>query len=424
MISLIAFRGLQGLGAGAIQPLVYTVAGDLYTVQERARIQGWLSSVWGIAAIVGPAIGGLFVEYASWRWIFFINLPLGAVALFMIVRHLHEDIQYQQHHIDYAGVALLTTSVGLLIFGLLEGGVQWPWISVQSGVIFLVSALALLLFIWQEQRASEPTLPLWVFGGRLLIGVNLSGAVVGLLAIGLSTFLPTYAQDVLGTSAIVAGFTLAMMSMTWPLASTFSGRLYLRIGFRNTALIGTVFVLLSTGVFVVLPEMAPLWIVVIGCLLMGAGLGLINTPLITGIQSVVGWNRRGVVTGAYMFTQQLGTAVGAAIFGSIANSVLANWLQRAPSNLAGHLPTSVNEVSSILGSYAQTLNAATISYLQQGLYLAIHQIFVGLAIIALAGIITVLLIPRRFESLHIKDDPEQATSHSSTREVGKPSDEE
>lgn len=399
MVALIVFRGIQGIGAGAIQPVVMTVAGDLYTVEERARIQGWLSSVWGISAVIGPAIGGFFAQYASWRWIFYINLPIGAIALFMIVTNLRENVTRRQHRIDYAGSALLAVGVALLIFGVLEGGVQWPWLSLPSVLVFAASAVVLFAFTQQERRAAEPTLPGWVFRNRVLLGVSLSGAVVGVLTIGLTTFLPTFAQGVLGVGAVVAGFTLAAMSISWPLASTFSGRLYLRIGFRNTAVIGTVFTVVAGLIFVVLPQSAPIWTAALASLVMGAGLGLISTPLLVGAQSIVDWKRRGVVTGAYMFAQLVGEAVGAAIFGSVANATLAAWLAQAPASLAGHLPASLNGASQLLGSGAGAQHSPAGRYVQQGLYGAVHQVFVGLLIIALAGLVIVLLTPRKFSAL-------------------------
>ncbi|HEY7415338.1 MAG TPA: MFS transporter, partial [Ktedonobacteraceae bacterium] len=251
MLSLIVFRGLQGVGAGVVQPMITTVAGDLFSVEERGRIQGWISSVWGIAAVIGPAIGGFFTEYASWRWIFYINVPLGALALLMIWLNLHEQVAHRQHRIDYTGAALLAVAIGLLVLGLLSGGEQWPWLSLTSILVFTGAALALVAFVWQEHRAPEPMMPLWVFSRRVLIGSNIATIVLGLLSIGLSTFLPTYAEGVLGTSAIVAGFALAVMSISWPLSSALSSKLYMRIGFRNTALIGSGITLIASLIFVI-----------------------------------------------------------------------------------------------------------------------------------------------------------------------------
>ncbi len=404
MIALIAFRGLQGIGAGAIQPMVLTVAGDLYTVQERARIEGWLSSVWGISAVIGPAIGGLFAEYVSWRWIFYINVPLGALAMFVIITYLHEDVARRRHRIDFAGAALLAGGVGLFIFGVLEGGVHWAWLSTPSLSVFAIAAAVLAAFVWREGRAAEPMVPPWVFGRRLLIGANLTTVTLGLLSIGLTTFLPTFAQGVIGVDAVVAGFILAAMSIGWPVSSAMSGRIYLRIGFRDTALIGAGLTLISGLVFVSLPASSPAWPAALGSLIMGAGLGLLSTPLLVGVQSVVGWNRRGVVTGANLFTRQIGQAVGAAIYGSVANSALAGWLAHPPASIAGQLPPSLNDASQVIGGNAPNLSGAAAEYVRQGLYLATHRVFLGLTIVAVAAIVLLLLTPRRFEWLRFEGD--------------------
>jgi EmrB/QacA subfamily drug resistance transporter len=408
MVSLIVFRGVQGIGAGALTPIIFTVVGDLYTVEERSRIQGWLSSVWGIAAVIGPAIGGFFVEFASWRWIFYINVPLGLVAIFMVTTSLRENVDRRQHSIDYLGAALLTVGVGLLILAALEGGVGWPWLSMQTFLLVLVAAVALAGFVWQERHAVEPTLPLWVFTRRLILGSNLATFVLGLLSIGLTTMLPTFAQGVLRTSAVAAGFILAVMTISWPVAAALSGQLYLRIGFRDSALVGACLTVCSGLVFVALPANTPPWLAAAGSFIMGAGLGLISTPLVVGIQSMVGWGRRGVVTSSNMFARQLGQAMGAALFGGILNAALAGWIGSAPSDIAGQLPVNVNDVSNVLGS-SSGVSAAALAYLRQGLYSASHQVFIAITLVALGGLVALLCTPRQFKTLTFAEE-DQASS--------------
>jgi EmrB/QacA subfamily drug resistance transporter len=414
MVALIVFRGIQGLGAGAIQPLVTTVAGDLYSVEERARIQGWLSSVWGISAVLGPAVGGLFSEYLSWRWIFYINVPVGAAALFMIVTFLHEDVVHRRHRIDYAGAALLALSTGLFIFGLLQGGVHWAWNSAASIGVFAGAVVALVAFIIRERYAAEPMLPPWIVRHRILVGANLASAVLGLLSIGLTTFLPTYAQGVLGVGAVAAGFILAVMSITWPLAASLSGRLYLRIGFRDTALIGVVLALLAALFFVALPRLVAPWVPAVGSLIMGAGMGLMSTSLLVGVQSVVEWGRRGVVTGANLFARQLGQSVGAALYGSVANAALILWFSHAPASVAAALPRSVNAANTVLGDTGHALDPAVVAYVRQGLYVATHRVFVVMAVIAVVGIVVLLLTPRQFTRLMFAEEEAPAEQRAVT----------
>jgi EmrB/QacA subfamily drug resistance transporter len=405
MVALIAFRGLQGLGAGAILPIAMTVVGDLYTVVERARIQGWLSSVWGVSAVVGPAIGGLFAEYATWRWIFYVNLPIGAVALFMVATRLREQIVRRPQRIDVAGSALMFLGVGLLVLGLLEGGVRWSWTSAPSIAVFAAALLVLGGFVWQERRAPEPTVPGWVLTRRAPLGAALANGAIGLVMIGMITFLPTYAQGVLGATPVLAGFTLAAMTVGWSGAAALSGRLYLRIGFRDTALCGMLLIVVAALLLGLLPGTAPLWAVGLASLLMGCGIGLPASSLLVGVQSVVGWERRGVVTGTALFTRMLGSAIGAAVFGSIANSTLAAWFRQAPASVRGRLP-SVNAASDTLGSAATRAHDPVAAYVREGLDLASHRVFHALAAVAILGVAAVLAAPRRYTRLHFDGDPE------------------
>jgi EmrB/QacA subfamily drug resistance transporter len=407
MVALIAFRGVQGLGAGAILPIAMTVVGDLYTVQERARIQGWLSSVWGVSAVIGPATGGLFAEYLSWRWIFYVNLPIGAVAVFMVATRLREHVVRRPQRIDVAGSVLMFLGVGLLVLGLLEGGVHWAWLSAQSAAVFAAAALALAAFVWQERRAPEPTVPGWVLTRRAPLGAALTNAVIGLVMIGMITFLPTYAQGVLGTTPLVAGFTLAAMTVGWSGIAALSGRLYLRIGFRDTALCGTFLMIAAALLLTMLSGDAPLWAVGLASLLMGCGIGLPAVSLLVGVQSVVGWERRGVITGTALFTRMLGSAVGAAVFGSVANSTLAAWFRRAPEAIRDRLP-SVNAAGDALGDTASRAHDVVAAYVRQGLDLASHRVFAVLTGVAVLGIAAVLVAPRRFTTLRFDGDPAPA----------------
>ncbi|HEY2669145.1 MAG TPA: MFS transporter, partial [Rugosimonospora sp.] len=246
MLSLILFRAVQGIGAGAVQPISMTIVGDLYSVEERAKVQGYVAGVWGAASVLGPTLGGVFAQYLSWRWIFFVNLPLGLAAVWMLGRHLHEQITRRAHRIDYAGATLLIGGCSLVILGTLQGGTSWAWLSVPSVLIFAFGAAMLIGFVAVEKVAAEPVLPLWVFRERTLVGGNLSAFIVGALLIGLSSYVPNFAQGVLGVGAVVAGFVLAALTVGWPLAASVSGRIYLRIGFRDTALIGSGVVVAGT----------------------------------------------------------------------------------------------------------------------------------------------------------------------------------
>jgi multidrug resistance protein len=394
MVSLIGVRALQGLGAGSIGATVNTIAGDLYDVRERGKVQGWLSSVWGVSAVVAPALGGVFAQYASWRWIFLVNLPLGAVALSLIARDLHEQVERRTHRIDYAGSALLLGAAGLLILGRLQGGVGWPWWSWPSVLVFAGCLACGTAAALVERRAPEPVMPPWLWSRRLTACTYAATATGGLLVIGLSTFLPTWGQSVLGLSAVAAGFMLAIMSVTWPLASGLSSRLYLRVGFRDTAAIGALLTVASGVIFVLVPAQAHVWQPVLGSAVMGAGLGLIMSPLIVGLQSTVGWGERGVVTGGVMFSRFLGQSIGAAVFGAVTNAVLSHQLQSAPASLRGRLPTSVDGISRTLTGGHESPDVAR--YLRDARHSSTHAVFLGLLAAAVLTLLILLLVPRHF----------------------------
>ncbi|WP_218825576.1 MDR family MFS transporter [Streptosporangium subroseum] len=399
MPALIIFRALQGIGAGAVQPMSITMVGDLYSVEERARVQGYVASVWGAASVIGPTLGGLFSEYASWRWIFFINLPLGGIAALVLARRFKEQVTRSSHKIDYVGATLLTGSSSLIILGLLEGGVAWSWGSVPSLLILAAGVVLAVAFVLVERRAAEPILPLWVFRQRTLTGGNLVGLSVGALMIGLSSYVPTYAEGVLGTGALVAGFALAALTIGWPIAATLSGRIYMRIGFRDTALIGSGLIVVGAILCVLLTQRAPIWAVAGACFVVGAGLGLASSPTMVAIQSVVGWERRGVVTATNMFCRSIGSAVGAAVFGAISNATLAGHFAHPPAAVAASLPDSVDATSLVLGGQDAGGNPAAASFIRTALYDATHNIFLALLLVAVLGVGAMLLMPRRTEQL-------------------------
>ena len=399
MPALIAARAVQGVGAGAVQPMGITIIGDLYSVEERSRVQGYVASVWGAASVVGPAIGGLFSDFLSWRWIFFINLPLGLLAALVLRRRFTEGVVRRRHTIDYAGAGLLTVGCSLLILGLLEGGTAWAWGSVTSGAVLGGAALALVAFVPVERRAAEPVLPLWVFRHRVLIGGNLTAVAVGALLIGLSSYVPTYVQGVLGTGAVEAGFALAALTIGWPIAAALSGRLYMRIGFRDTALAGVAVVIVGSVLTADLGPHSPVWQVAAAMFVTGTGLGLCSSPTLVAVQSVVGWERRGVVTGTNMFSRSMGSALGAAALGALANATLTDRLAHAPAALAGTLPKGADAASTSFQHRA----GPTGDVVRAALYDASHQVFLALLVTAVLVVGALLLMPRRTEQLVVED---------------------
>jgi EmrB/QacA subfamily drug resistance transporter len=324
MPALIVFRALQGLGAGAVQPMTITVAGDIYTVAERATAQGYIASVWALSSVVGPTLGGVFAELGLWRWIFFVNVPLCLLAGVLIARNLRETVERREHHIDYLGALTLTSGMTLVLLGVLEGGQAWAWTSPTSIAVFAAGAALLVAFALVERRAAEPVLPLWVLRRRLLATTTLLSLGVGVILIGLTAYVPTYLTNALGVSPVVAGLALAALVMGWPLAASLSGKLfYLRLGFRPTILIGLGLVVVGTAGLALLARTPSVAAVAITCFVTGMGMGLVATPSLIAAQASVGWAERGVATGTNMFARSLGSAVGAAVLGAVANGVIA-----------------------------------------------------------------------------------------------------
>ncbi|MFC8595675.1 MFS transporter [Streptomyces atroolivaceus] len=409
MAALIAFRVVQGLGGGALQGTVQTIAADLYPLKERPKIQAKLSTVWATSAVAGPAVGGLLAAYADWRWIFLINLPVGAVALWLVVRHLHEPARPHpatRPPTDWAGALAVFATMALLLTALVQGGVAWPWLSAPSLGLLGASAALAALTVVIERRAAEPVIPGWVWRRRTIASVNLALGAMGLLMVAPTVFLPTYAQSVLGLGPIAAGFVLSVMTLSWPVAAALSDRVYNRIGFRRTAIIGMSGALLVLLCFPLLPYPGAAWQPALLMLLLGATLGLFQLPLIVGVQSTVGWTERGTTTASVLFCRQVGQSLGAALFGAVANGVLASRLAGSP---VPGLPGDLDAVSHALEDPA-ALSAAAAETLRRAVDTAVDHVFAGAAVAAaLALLVLVLLAPRRFPVLDEHESAPQAS---------------
>ncbi|MDF2050721.1 MFS transporter [Arthrobacter sp. Cr_A7] len=321
MPTLIAFRVLQGLGAGAVLPMAMTIVGDIYTATERAKVQGYLASVWALSSVIGPTLGGLFASLGIWRWIFLLNIPLCLLAGWMLIRAFHERIERAKHRVDYLGALLLTASLSLLILGALEGGLAWAWNSVTSISVFGVGALLFAVFILVERKAAEPVLPPWVVSRRLLATTSLISFGIGAIMFGLTSYVPTFLLGSLSTSPVLAGLALAALTIGWPISASQAGRLYFRIGYQRTALIGVMVAVIGTSVLTLTASSPNVPVVAACCFVVGLGLGLVATPILIAAQSSVEWNERGVVTGTNLFARSIGSSIGVAVFGAVANSI-------------------------------------------------------------------------------------------------------
>ncbi|MEU4361652.1 MDR family MFS transporter [Promicromonospora sp. NPDC023987] len=321
MPALIWFRVLQGLGAGAIMPMSMTIASDIYTIAERAKIQGYLASVWAVSSVLGPTLGGVFSEFVSWRWIFWVNVPVAAVAAVVLWRRFHEKRREgMREPVDYRGAVLLTGGSTLLVLGLLEGGTAWGWSSPQSIGIFVASAVLLAAFTVSARRSAHPIFDLRLLRRRVVGASTAASLMIGVITLGLTTYVPIYAQGVLSTGALVAGFALASLMVGWPLASTLSGRVYLSIGFRWTGTIGAGTVLAGSLLTLGLGTGSQFWHVSAAVFVIGLGMGMVSVPTLLAAQHSVGWSERGAVTATNMFARSIGQAVGVAALGAVVNA--------------------------------------------------------------------------------------------------------
>ncbi|MFE8016509.1 MFS transporter [Streptomyces antibioticus] len=404
MGALIAFRVVQGLGGGALQGTVQTLAADLYPLRERPRIQARLSTVWAVSAVAGPAVGGVLAAYADWRWIFLVNLPVGAVALWLIVRHLHEPQRESaakdvpRPRIDWAGALTVFACGGTLLTALVQGGVAWPWLSAPSLALFGAGLALAALVVVVERRAAEPVVPGWVWRRRTIAAVNLALGALGLLMVAPTVFLPTYAQAVLGLGPVAAGFVLSVWTLSWPVSAALSQHVYRRVGFRDTALLGIGAAALILLAFPFLPYPGAAWQPALLMLLLGAALGLFQLPLIVGVQSTVGWSERGTATASVLFCRQTGQTVGAAVFGAVANGVLA-----ARLGGAGDLDSVTRALDARTGEAgaAGTAHEA----IRHAVASAVHAVYLGAACAAaLAFVVLLCVAPRRFPVLREPGD--------------------
>ena len=321
MAGLITFRTLQGLGAGAVQPTAVTIVGDIFELESRARVQGLFGTVWGISAVIGPAVGGLVTDYISWRWVFYINLPFGVAAATLLAVSLSESFERRPRRIDYLGATLLTSGlVGVLLALLGEGNT--PRFSASTLALLFGGLIALALFVTVERRAEDPMVPLGLFRDRIFAVGVLGNLALGGVLFGVSVYIPLFVQGALAGTAVTAGAVIAPLSIGWPVGSFIGGRVILRSGYRRTLLVGSCFIALGTGLSVAVSETTPLWYVVLAVFIIGLGMGFSSTTYLVSVQNAVPWQRRGIATSSIVFFRTVGGSIGVAVMGALLNASL------------------------------------------------------------------------------------------------------
>ncbi|TWT07360.1 MFS transporter [Planococcus sp. CPCC 101016] len=381
---LIFYRFVQGMGAGAVMPIATTIVGDIYSREERAKIQGYLSSVWGISAVTGPAIGGILVATIGWEYVFWLNLPLGVVSLIGVLLFLKEPVNTKKPVIDYKGAALLTAALSTMLYFLVEGGVSFDWLSGKALILLVASTLFFVLFILVEKKAIDPMMPFEIWRNKTILYANLVSLATGVILISISSYLPTYVTGVMEQPAAIAGFTLTAMSIGWPLAAFFSGRLLLKIGYFKTSLAGGAFLVMGTLLFVLMqPGFGPLW-AAMSSFFIGLGMGLTSTAFIVSIQAAVSYELRGSATASNMFMRNLGSTIGVALLGSILNSSLLSYFA---ANNQNYTLSSINDLLSV--DSRAGISAEALGVLQQALSGALQNVYLVTAFFALLSFILI-----------------------------------
>jgi EmrB/QacA subfamily drug resistance transporter len=335
MLALIVWRAVQGLGAGALQPISFTIVGDIFTPRQRAKMQGVFSAVWGVSAVIGPAIGAIITTTVGWPWVFMINLPVGIVAGLIIWFVFHETFERHRQQIDWLGAALLTGSVVLLLFAVSEGGQLFGWTSPIVIAMFVGAAALFAAFVADVRRAPAPLIDLHLVREplvRVALGISI---LAGVVMFGQTTYVPPMIQGVLGGSALEAGAAVSAMSIGWPIASVIAGRILLRTRARPIVLAGVGAVLAGSLLLTQLDAVRTLPFAMLACFVTGVGMGLMSTTLLVVIQGAVEWNRRAVATGLVQFSRTIGGSVGVGIMGGVlaafvgaASSAILDPLQR------------------------------------------------------------------------------------------------
>lgn len=394
MAQLIVFRGLQGLGAGAVMPMATTMVGDLYSLEERPRVQGALSSVWALASVAGPLLGGFIVERLTWRWVFLVNVPFGLASAALLATFFRERVERTRVQIDYAGAAILTPAIVALMVLLVQAGTAWPWRSWPTLLLAAVFSLGAALFVRQERRAPEPLLPLDLLRDRTIVLANVGGMLGGGLIYALSSFVPTFAQGVLGVSATTAGVLLTVVSLGWPLASVLAGPAWRAVGHRHTAILGSL-LLVTSGVLLASAGVgSPPLLLGAASFAMGMGLGFTQTTYLVTVQSHVDWNRRGVATSSHMFARILGSTLWVALLGGVLNQRLQRLLGH--DGPAGNGGAGLDLVSPLLDAAARAqLPPGALEQLRTALAAGIHAVFIAVLLTAGAAFIVACLLPRQ-----------------------------
>ena len=387
MEQLIAFRALQGIGAGAVIPVTFTIVGDLYKMEERGRVQGMISSVWGIASLVGPLLGGYLVDTFSWRWIFGINVPFGLLAVAFIMVFLREERSRKKAKIDWAGAATFTIGMTALLLALTSGGESASWGSPLIVSLLAGSLVMLIAFVWIESRAAEPMVPLKLFRIRDITFSSIAAIFVSTLLIGLTTYVPLWVQGVQQGSAVLSGMLLAPMSFSWIAGSFVGGKMIAKNGARGAAVIGLAALVAGILGVTFMSSDSPVYVLPLLMLVLGIGFGMSLTVFTIVAQSSVGYSMRGASTALNTFLRTLGQTLGVAFFGTFLNASLLS---------GGGNGVSESDINALLSEHTRAeMPPDKLGSLSGVLEGGLHSLFVIMLVLTVLGLLAVLPLSKR-----------------------------
>lgn len=417
MTQLIIFRAIQGLGAGILVPLAMTIIGDIYSLEERTRMQAIFSGVWGLSSIVGPFVGGFITDQFSWRWVFYINVPFGLAAALIVGLTLQEPKLRQRPSIDYAGALTLILAVTALMLALVgdapEGGSIALFQPRNMGLL-IASFIMFGTFLWVERRAVDPIMPPQLFHNRV-VSIGLVGSFcAGVAMFGTISFVPFFAQGVLGSTATQAGSLLTPLMLAWVTMGIVGGRLLLRVGFRRVAMSGLCFMAIGLAVLATSSRSTPRYFLLFELAVIGAGLGLTVLTLLLAKQQSVGRGQLGLVTSLSQFSRSIGGAMGVAVMGAVLSSTLTSHLLGMVGSVEGITAKRAAELAAHPNALIDTaarasLPAPVLVALQTALAAALSNVFWLCTVFSILGLIAVFCLPK---------DDRRVTNQSCSMETG------
>jgi EmrB/QacA subfamily drug resistance transporter len=389
MGELIGFRALQGVGAGGLMVGAQAIIADIVPPRERGRYMGLIGSVFAVASVAGPLLGGFLVDNLSWRWVFYVNLPVGALAVLIVITRLHLHTPAIRHRIDVLGAGLLSAGVASLTLLTTWGGNEYAWSSATIVLLGVAGAALLATFVWWETRAAEPIIPLSLFRSRVFSVANAMGFTIGMAMFGAIVFIPVFLQLVYGASPTSSGLRMLPLMAGLLSAAIISGRLISRIGrYRPFPIAGTA--VLVVGMFLLSQlrvDTAP-WVASVYMLVVGIGIGLVMQVLVLVVQNDARPENIGVATSTATFFRSVGGAFGVAIFGTIFASRLAGELAHFPQSVTARLGSGVH----LSPEQANALPPAVHADFLQAFANALHGVFLfGMVLAVVPFILSWLL---------------------------------